>query len=190
MSKKSYLHCSNILESKTSQTTTTKKHPGNRQRPKTPHCGHQLYSQSPYLRFNVSKFARLLGRLGEKVRAHFQHGRRVVVHSALLQLSHLGLHALLDVVLDLRNTARGRGGLTGMMRKQKKKRLNRCTAPCSAKFSWRASCDCTPCINIKKPAHSQLWPTSLLLPEIIDEEIFSAKWNNMDALKHNMPNGF
>lgn len=87
MPKKSYLHCDNILE-----------------------------PQSPYLRFNVSKLARLLGRLREKVRAHFQHGRRVVVHGALLQLRHLGLHALLDVVLDLRGTAGGRSGWTDAMR--------------------------------------------------------------------------
>lgn len=107
-------------------------------------------SESPYLRFHVSQFARLLGRLGEKVGAHFQHGRRVVVHGALLQLSHLGLHALLDVVLDLRNTARGRGRLAGLFRA-----LIRRTVQCSAKFSWHTSCDCTPYININKPAHAQ-----------------------------------
>lgn len=100
----SHLHWSNILELKTNKQKNNGK-----------------ASESPYLRFHVSQFARLLGRLGEKVGAHFQHGRRVVVHGALLQLSHLGLHALLDVVLDLRNTARGRGRLTGLMRRRKKK---------------------------------------------------------------------
>lgn len=142
----SHLHWSNILELKTNKQKNNSK-----------------ASESPYLRFHVSQFARLLGRLGQKVGAHFQHGRRVVVHGALLQLSHLGLHALLDVVLDLRNTARGRGRLTGLMRKEKKS-LNPRTVHCSAKFSWRTSCDCTPYININKPAHAQQYNCVTQLP--------------------------
>lgn len=78
--------------------------------------------------------------------------------------------------------------------KKKKKSLNPRTVQCSAKFSWRSSCDCTPYININKPAHAQQYNcvTQLPLPphQIIHVEIFSAKRNITDALKHNMPDCF
>lgn len=54
-----------------------------------------------YLGFHVSELPSLLGCLREQVGAHFQHGCCVVVDGALLQLDHLRLHALLDVVLNL-----------------------------------------------------------------------------------------
>ncbi len=61
-------------------------------------CLKQLATQ-PHLCLHIGQFPCLLCSLAQQVRSDFNHRSRVVVHSGLLDLDHVLLHAVLYVIL-------------------------------------------------------------------------------------------
>lgn len=75
----------------------------------------QLQDVRPHLGLHAAHFPRLLSGLTQQVGSDFYHRGRVVLHSRVLEVDHVLLHAVLYVVLQLQH--RGKKKTIGLSSK-------------------------------------------------------------------------